>query len=56
MVNDLNNLYYEEKLKELGLFPLGKRKLRGYVTNVFQYFRGNYKEDEGFLFPVCHMD
>lgn len=24
MVNDPNNLHYEEKLKELGLFPQGK--------------------------------
>lgn len=26
MVNDLNNLHYEEKLKELSLFPSGEKK------------------------------
>ncbi|KAM9300894.1 interferon alpha/beta receptor 2 isoform 2-T5 [Morus bassanus] len=43
----MENLPCEERLKELGLFSLKKRKLRGYLITVCQHLKSGYKQDRG---------
>ncbi|KAJ7409894.1 hypothetical protein BTVI_55197 [Pitangus sulphuratus] len=56
MIKRLENLPYEERLKELGLFSLEKRMLRRDLITMFQYLKSTYTEDEGSLFTRSHME
>ena len=52
----LEHLSYEERLRELGLFSLEKRRLQGDLTAAFQYLKGAYRKDAENIFSRACCD
>ncbi|KFQ25950.1 hypothetical protein N332_05226, partial [Mesitornis unicolor] len=56
MIRGLEHLCYEKRLRELWLFSLKKRRLRGDLIATFQYLEGAYKKAGEELFSRAYSN
>ena len=53
MVEGLESMPYEERLRELGMYSLEKRRARGDMIAVFNYRKGRHVEKGANLFTAA---
>lgn len=56
MIKGLKLLSYKEKVREVELFTLEKRQLRGYLINVYKSLMAESKEDGARFFLGASSD
>ena len=56
VIQGLEHLFYEDRLKELGLLSLESRRVWGDLTVAFQYFQGLDKHEGNQLFTRVDND
>ncbi|KAK4818456.1 hypothetical protein QYF61_013662 [Mycteria americana] len=56
IIRRMEHLSYEDRLRELGLFSLEKRRLWGDLLAAFQYLKGAYKKAGEGLFTRAYSD
>jgi len=56
MMRGVEHLFYEERLRELGLFSLKKRRLREDLTDGYKYLKGECQDDGAKVFSVVPSD
>ena len=56
MIGGLEHFSYEDRLRELGLFSLEKRRMWGDLIAAFRYLKGNYRKDGVNLFSKTCCD
>ena len=54
MIEGLEHLSREDRLRELGLFSLEKKRLQGDLSGAFQYLKGGHRKEGDRLFSrIC---
>lgn len=56
MIKEPDHLSYKERWRELGLFSLEKRRLRGHLVIIYKDLKRGWNEDRARLFTVVSSD
>lgn len=56
IVRGIEQLFYEDWLRELGLFILEKKNLWKDLNGAFQYIKVTYRKERGRLFSRAYSD